>query len=181
MILSAFCVTQQCNITIARRSSLTQESLSPLTIFGVGTFNAFSGNGIYRDRGGCTAIPDPGREILDRGPPYRRRPLPAIAAAKDVWNTANGRPSHHNEWFALYRDDGNIDDFAWVNGIKRGQFRPHPVGGSGLSLGCISLPSYSDFEIIRRALLHTVTVPVRTSGLGAYGTIEVVTYDNTCP
>jgi hypothetical protein len=34
--------------------------LSPLCVMGVGTFMAFSGEGIYRNRGGCTAIKDSG-------------------------------------------------------------------------------------------------------------------------
>lgn len=33
---------------------------SPLMIYGVGTFMAFSGDGIYRNRGGCGMIPDKG-------------------------------------------------------------------------------------------------------------------------
>ncbi|MEX3640632.1 DUF2778 domain-containing protein, partial [Paraburkholderia sp. BR14427] len=43
------------------------------------------------------------------------------------------------------------------------------------------LPSHSDFMRIRNALLHTAEIPARTSGLRAYGTIEVITYGNTCP
>ncbi|MBB5497157.1 hypothetical protein HDG37_001353 [Paraburkholderia sp. MM5384-R2] len=34
---------------------------------------------------------------------------------------------------------------------------------------------------IRNALLRTMTIPAGISGLRAYGTIEVVTYGNTCP
>ncbi|QCT21472.1 DUF2778 domain-containing protein [Jejubacter calystegiae] len=33
---------------------------SPLMIYGVGTFMAFSGNQAYRNRGGCVAIPNNG-------------------------------------------------------------------------------------------------------------------------
>ncbi|TDN61118.1 DUF2778 domain-containing protein [Paraburkholderia sp. BL10I2N1] len=159
--------------------------LSPLTIFGIGTFNAFSGNGVYRNRGGCTAVRDNGPIpagkywIVDR--PTGGIGSQAYAWAKDALNAAVGAPSRHSEWFALYRDDGSIDDVTWINGVKRGQFRLHPAGGQGISLGCITLPSYSEFETIRRALLHTATIPARSSGLRAYGTIEVVTNGNTCP
>lgn len=158
---------------------------SPLTIFGVGTFNAYSGNGIYRNRGGCTAIPDNGPIpagrywIVDRPEGGFRSQV--IATAKDAYNTAKGHPSHHAEWFALYQDGGTIGDVAWVNGVKRGQFRLHPMGGEGLSLGCITLPSRVDFLRIRDVLLHTTKVPARNSGLSAYGMIEVITYGNTCP
>jgi Protein of unknown function (DUF2778) len=159
--------------------------LSPLYIFGVGAFPAFSGNGIYRNRGGCIAVKDNGPIpagrywIVDR-------PAGGVASlartwANDAWNTATGIPSNHSEWFALYRDDGKIDDRTWIKGVERGQFRLHPVGGRGASLGCVTLQNYSDFETIRRALLHTTTIPARNSGLRAYGSIEVIAYGDTCP
>ncbi|GAB7540051.1 DUF2778 domain-containing protein [Burkholderia sp. 22PA0099] len=159
--------------------------LAPLTIFGVGTFNAFSGNNQYRNRGGCTAVLDNGPIpagrywIIDR--PTGGIGSIAFARFKDEWNTFFGNPSNHREWFALYRDDGKIDDVTWVNGVKRGQFRLHPAGGHGISLGCITLPSRVDFLRIRNALLHTTKIPAGNSGLDAYGTIEVITYGNTCP
>ncbi|WP_425480186.1 tlde1 domain-containing protein [Dyella monticola] len=89
--------------------------------------------------------------------------------------------SHHSEWFALYRDDGSIDDYTRVNGIRRGNFRLHPAGGYGRSLGCITLPSYTDFHAIRKALLHTNVIAIGNTGLNAYGWIEVVAYGTSCP
>ncbi|SMG25669.1 DUF2778 domain-containing protein [Paraburkholderia susongensis] len=164
---------------------VNNEPLSPLTIFGIGTFNAYSGNDQYRNRGGCTMVPNNGPIpagkywIVDRptGGLYSQ----TLAWTKDTLNSVVGHPSNHREWFALYRDDGKIDDVTWVNGVKRGQFRLHPAGGRDISLGCITLPSHTDFWAIRSALLRTATIPVRNSGLRAYGTIEVVTYGNTCP
>jgi Protein of unknown function (DUF2778) len=159
--------------------------LSPLSIFGVGTFMAFSGNDIYRNRGGCTTIKNNGPIpagrywILDR--PTGGIGSQALTWLKDAWNTANGAASDHTEWFALYRDDNQIDDYTWVEGVKRGNFRLHPAGGNGVSIGCITLHSHSDFRSIRRALLRTPTIPVRNSGLRAYGSIEVITHGNSCP
>lgn len=159
--------------------------LSPLTIDGLGTFDAYSGNDQFRNRGGCTAVPDNGP--LPAGKYWIvPRPTGGVGSAvitwfKDEYNFYSRHPSDHFEWFALYRDDGRIDDITWVNGVKRGQFRLHPAGGQGLSLGCITLPSRTDFLRIRNALLHTVTIPAGNSGLRAYGTIEVITYGNTCP
>jgi hypothetical protein len=164
---------------------VNNKHFEPLTMDGVGTFMAFSGNDIYRNRGGCTAVPNDGPIpagrywIVDR--PQGGLRSRAWADAKDIWSGLIGLPSDHSEWFALYRDDGKIDDYTWVNGIKRGQFRLHPIGGRGVSLGCITLASYPEFARLRRALLHTTTVPARDSGLRAYGTIEVITYGNTCP
>lgn len=159
--------------------------LSPLTMFGVGTFNAYSGNDHYRNRGGCTAVRDNGPIpagkywIVNR--PTGGVGSKAWASIKDTFNSAIGSAVHHGEWFALYRDDGAIDDETWVNGVKRGQSRLHPAGGQGISLGCITLPSRPDFLRLRTALLHTTTIPAGNSGLPAYGTIEVVAYGNTCP
>ncbi|MCG5075604.1 DUF2778 domain-containing protein [Paraburkholderia tagetis] len=159
--------------------------LSPLTFDGLGTFDAYSGNGIYRNRGGCTAIVENGP--LPAGKYWIvERPAGGVGSRlqawfKDEWNFYRGNPSDHFEWFALYRDDGFIDDYTWVNGVKRGQFRLHPAGGQGLSLGCITLPSRVDFLRIRSVLLRTDTIPAGNSGLNSYGTIEVITYGNTCP
>ncbi|QXE07308.1 DUF2778 domain-containing protein [Paraburkholderia sprentiae WSM5005] len=74
-----------------------------------------------------------------------------------------------------------IDDYTWINGVRRGNFRLHPAGGHGLSLGCITLPSRTDFLRIRAALLRTATIPAGKSGINAYGSIEVTTHGNTCP
>ncbi|MEM5294659.1 DUF2778 domain-containing protein [Burkholderia sp. JPY481] len=159
--------------------------LSPLTMNGIGTFNAYSGNEQYRNRGGCTMVPSNGPIpagkywIVDR--PTGGVGSRAWASIKDTVNSAIGAPVDHNEWFALYRDDGLIDDFTWVNGVKRGNFRLHPAGGQGQSLGCITMPSHVDFMRIRSALLRTGKIPTGNSGLKAYGTIEVIIYGNTCP
>ena len=164
---------------------VNNKPLSPLTIDGLGTFDAYSGNDQYRNRGGCTMVPSNGPIpagkywIVDR--PTGGVGSRAWASIKDTVNSAIGSAVDHGEWFALYRDDGLIDDFTWVNSVQRGQFRLHPVGGQGISLGCITLPSRVDFLRIPNALLHTVQIPARTSGLRAYGTIEVITYGNTCP
>jgi hypothetical protein len=169
----------QGKFVVDNASSLT------LVMFGVGTFPAFSGDDIYRNRGGCTAVV--GKGPLPAGKYWIvARPRGGIgsrmeALIKDAWNTVRGSPSNHDEWFALYRDDGKIDDWTWVNGVKRGNFRLHPVGGTGVSFGCITLKSVADFSRLRQALLHTSTIPAGNSGMRAYGWIEVTTIGDTCP
>lgn len=164
---------------------VSNRTFSPLTIYGVGAFLAFSGNDIYRNRGGCTAIKNNGPIpaghywVVDRPPGGVRSRLQTWA--RDAVISMLGTPTDHGEWFALYRDDNMIDDHTWVNGVERGNFRLHPIGHYGVSLGCITLQNRSDFQTIRRALLHTTTVPVRDTGLRAYATIEVVVNGNTCP
>ncbi|WP_413556347.1 DUF2778 domain-containing protein [Brenneria sp. L3-3Z] len=96
-----------------------------------------------------------------------------------TWITCT--PTNHSDWFALYKDDGLIDDYIWIEGVQRGNFRLHPIGPLGLSEGCITLQHHSDFYTIRNALLRTKKVPVRSSGLQAYGCIEVIVYASTCP
>jgi hypothetical protein len=159
--------------------------LSPLVMFGVGSFPAFSGNDIYLNRGGCTRIANNGPIpagrywIVDR--PTGGIGSQTIVWVKDIRNLYYGAPSHREEWFALFRDDGKIDDYTWIDGVKRGNFRLHPKAGQGVSLGCITLQSYSDFRIVRQALMQTTTVPAGDSGLQAYGWIEVIAHGNTCP
>jgi hypothetical protein len=164
---------------------VNNERFSPLTICGVGSFLAFSGNEIYRNRGGCTALKNDGPIpagrywIVDR-------PSGGIGSRIRMWatDTANSiirTPTNHGEWFALYRDDGKIDDYTWVNGVERGNFRLHPIGGSGLSLGCITVQNIFYFQTIRRALLNTSTVPIQNTNLHAFGVIEVIVNGNTCP
>lgn len=164
---------------------VSNSPFSPLSVFGVGVFMAFSGEGIYCNRGGCTAIKDNGPIpagrywIVDR--PAGGLRSRGLAWSKDLWNAVNGAPTDRSEWFALYRDDGRIDDYTWINGTERGNFRLHPTGGGGHSFGCITLQSRSEFQALRRALLHTTTISAGKSGLDAYGTIEVITHGSACP
>jgi hypothetical protein len=157
---------------------------SPLSFPGVGTFLAFSGDGAYRNRGACGMKPMVGPVpagrywIVDR--PEGGIKSQVIAGIKDTINHyKNGATFTHNEWFALWRDDGSIDDYTWIEGVKRGNFRLHP---GTLSKGCITLPHDSDFAMLRNALLRTQKVDVTSmSKLKAYGTIEVITYGKVCP
>ncbi|ELQ6020211.1 DUF2778 domain-containing protein [Cronobacter turicensis] len=164
--------------------TINNADFSPLLMYGVGTFMAFSGDAKYRNRGGCIALPDkgplpPGRYlIVDRpagGTGSRMR-----TSAIDSWNSVSGAPSDHTQWFALDRADGQLDDYTWINHVKRGNFRLHPVGGQGLSLGCITLQHSSDFAVLRNALLATNKV-VLGKGIVTYGEIEVVAYESDCP
>lgn len=125
-----------------------------LSVPGVVFFPAFSGNGNATNRPESASLPDigplpPGRYfILLRG-------LGGwYTQTKDSVN-AFFTGSNRSEWFALYRDDGLINDETFVNGIRRGEFRLHPIGPSGLSKGCITLYSQSDFKVLASALLRT--------------------------
>ena len=157
---------------------------SPLAFPGVGTFLAFSGNGIYRNRGACgmkpTAGPVPAGKfwIVDR--PAGGLTSRINTGLRDLYNhVANGATFRHNQWFALWRDDRGIDDYTWIDGFKRGNFRLHP---GILSEGCVTLPHDSDFALLRSALLRTQQIDVPCmKKLKAYGTIEVIANGEICP
>lgn len=162
---------------------LNDADFSPLTIYGVGTFMAFSGGGKYRNRGGCAAIPDtgpiaPGKYWIvtrSKGGLFSQ----FQTSLRDAYNqTVNGATFKHDEWFALHRDDMYIDDWTWIYGVKRGNFRLHP---GKVSKGCITLQHDSDFAVIRNALLRTTQIRIPcTKSLTAYGYIEVVTNETSC-
>lgn len=167
------------------RLLLNNADYSPFNLYGVGVFMAFSGNGVYRNHGGCRAIPDngpipPGKYwIIDRkeGNWFSQKKL----EIHDMANRFVGRRQFgRSDWFALYRDDWGIDDGTWVDGVHRGLFRLHP---GTVSKGCITLAHDSDFAIIRNALMNTtlMQVPCMRS-LMARGWVEVVADgSNHCP
>ncbi len=146
---------------------------------------AFSGNGIYRNRGGCRAIPHngpipPGKYwIVDRGSGGLVSKMKA--KSQDLVNKFYyGAEFSRDEWFALYRDDWGIDDGTWINGVYRGLFRLHP---GTVSEGCITIAHNSDYALIRNALLRAepIQVPCMRS-LMARGWIEVIANgSNNCP
>lgn len=86
----------------------------------------------------------------------------------------------HSEWFALFRDDGNVDDSTFYESVARGGFRLHP---GQISEGCITLPGQSDYSRLRDALLRTKKEKIKGIDLESYGTIEVIFggYQKTCP
>ncbi|GAA3585703.1 DUF2778 domain-containing protein [Gibbsiella greigii] len=155
---------------------VNDEIFSPLTIYGVGTFMAFSGKEPYRNQSGCGYIR--GRGPLPPGK-YWVLDRPVGGVLSRVWAQTKDiiTGGDHSEWFALYRDDGVIDDYTWVNGVKRGNFRLHP---GTVSEGCITLPRHSDFYALRNALLRTSAVSVRNTGLSAYAVIEVIHNNDIC-
>lgn len=156
---------------------INDADFSPLTIYGVGTFMAFSGKGAYRNRGACAHIPTegpipPGKYwIVERGQGGGLSKM--WGGVKDLYNKiSSGSEFMRSEWFALYRDGISISDYTWVNSVQRGLFRLHP---GTISEGCITLPHNSDYSRLRNALLNTpmISVPCMKN-LKAYGSIEVI-------
>jgi hypothetical protein len=153
---------------------LNCSSLSTLSVPGVGLFPAYSGNaGVYRNNPDAADIKDIGP--LPPGKYYIvSRPLGGYRTMVLDYFRSQASGSDRSLWFALYREDNNIDDYTFYNGVERGHFRLHPAGYQGISNGCITLPSRSHFMILREALLSKHNAQVRvTAQLTAYGTVQV--------
>ena len=164
--------------------TINDADYSPLAFDGIGVFMAFSGNGAYRNKGACGIIPNVG--LLPKGKYYIvDRPKGSMANRFRAWGVDTYKSTFsyhvdHSEWFALFRDDGNVDDSTFYESVARGGFRLHP---GQVSEGCITLPSQSDYNRLRDALLRTKKEKIKGIDLESYGTIEVIIggYQKTCP
>ncbi|WDU52060.1 DUF2778 domain-containing protein [Taylorella equigenitalis] len=139
---------------------------------GVGNFKVFSGDDKYRNKIECAHIPKksipPGIYwISDR--PSGGALSRIYTGIKDIFSG-----NHHSKWFALYRQDSKIDDETIYKGTIRSEFRLHPKGHvNGTSWGCITFKNISDFEILRNALLQSITFKLAKTNYKVYGYIIV--------
>lgn len=138
---------------------------------------AFSGNGPDRNNPGSGAvarngpIPPGSYWIVDR-------------ASGGTLGGLRDLISHRDQWFALYRDDGSIDDETFYDGVRRGEFRLHPIGPLRMSIGCIVLEYATEFDALRTYLkaqpLQLIPgTATRTYGLVAVG--QVILDDRVQP
>ena len=127
---------------------------------------AFSGNGPHRNNPTSGNVPNdgsipPGRyHIVDRQSGGRLGPILDWITDRDIW-------------FALWRDDGTIDDSTFVEGVRRGEFRLHPKGPRGISLGCITIEYHGEFDALRTYLLAQPTMHIPHTKTRTYGTVDV--------
>lgn len=127
---------------------------------------AFSGNGPHRNNPSSGNVPNngsipPGRYyIVDRQSGGTLGPILDWIADRDIW-------------FALWRDDGTLDDQTFVEGVRRGEFRLHPKGPRGLSLGCITLEYRSEFDTMRTYLLAQPVAHIPNTRTRTYGVVDV--------
>ena len=163
------------------------KSKSLLFFPGVGGFEAYSGNKQYRNQAGCTHVKDIGP--LPVGKYWIvNRPTGSLKSefkqliTKDVINNILQKPSPREEWFALYRDDGLINDSTYINQVQRTAFRLHPRGFWGDSYGCITVDSYAEYKLIHKALLAQATQRIPNTNIITYGTITVYAKNTpACP
>lgn len=150
---------------------LNGKTSSALHCPGLGYLPAFSGMGRWRNDpkgiGVAKLGPLPvGRYyIVDRHSGGRLGPL------RDFFQN-NFSSVDRSRWFALYRDDGMIDDQTFVNYVRRGEFRIHPIGPMGISEGCITLLQLADFERLASKLRAGPTISIPRGGR-AYGLVDV--------
>ncbi|MBN3804682.1 DUF2778 domain-containing protein [Paraburkholderia sp. Ac-20336] len=146
--------------------------MSTLSCAGVGNFSVFSGDKAGKDNPAYIAVPNvgllpPGRYyIVDRG-------SGGIFTHLRDFFLQHLYGTDRSKWFGLYKDDGEIDDRTFVNGIARGNFRLHPRGPQNLSEGCITLDDPVGFERLRARLLATSRIAVPGGKGFAYGTVDV--------
>ncbi|WP_233217456.1 DUF2778 domain-containing protein [Trinickia dabaoshanensis] len=147
--------------------------MSTLQCLDFGSMLAFSGNGKFVNDPQATAIPKNGPlphgkyYILDRQSGGRH------GAVVDALNDgANG--THRGHWFALYSTVPPITDAVTVNGVRRANFRIHPVGYWGVSEGCITLPNVENFYALRTWLKRHPPSKIPGTELDFYGTVTVI-------
>lgn len=127
---------------------------------------AFSGHGVDRNNpasgavAGNGPIPPGSYWIVDR-------------ASGGVMGGLRDWVTHRDQWFALYRDDGSVDDETFYQGVRRGEFRLHPLGPMRMSLGCIVLEFASEFETLRSYLLAEPVAMIPGTSTRTYGTVSV--------
>ena len=127
---------------------------------------AFSGNGSHRNNPTSGNVPNDGSiptgryYIVDRQSGGTLGPVLDWIADRDIW-------------FALWREDGALDDQTFVDGVRRGEFRLHPKGPRGISLGCITLEYRSEFDTLRTYLLAQSVAYIPKTRARTYGVVDV--------
>ncbi len=145
--------------------SLNGENFSTFLYDGT-TCTAFSGNGVDRNQPGSGAVADngpipPGSYwIVDR-------------ASGGTLGGLRDWLSGRDHWFALYRDDGSIDDYTFYESVRRGEFRLHPLGPLRMSTGCIVLQYPAEFDAMAAYLRAQPVAYIPDTGTRTYGTVSV--------
>lgn len=146
-----------------------------LMVYGVGSYPVLSGRDKFINNASCAFVSDYGSIpvgeywIVDKPASGLRNTI-----RSEILDFING--TNHDEWFGLF-STSTLSDDMFVNKVRRGQFRLHPLrpDGSGESWGCITFYKVPDFQLVRTALLRTekVAVPGSRNGLMAYGKVTV--------
>jgi len=138
----------------------------------MGPVVAFSGKERGRDNPDATnkvnggAIPKGTYYLIDRQSGGALGWLYDWYAAKG-WGTTD-----RTQWFTLWNP--RTGDTTMIDGIKRGEFRLHPMGPSHLSDGCITIVNPLDFQRLQAIIRsHKADLPIPGAAFKAYGTVTV--------
>lgn len=132
-----------------------------------GSFEVFSGTGDSindpdaTDEAGSGPLPTGDYYIVDR---------PQGGFFGRIFSRLTGR----DQWFALYRQDGAVDDVTTVNGVQRSLFRLH---AGTISAGCVTVCSPYGFQLLRNELLSSPNGTIPGTSTTYYGTLNVWTRD----
>lgn len=152
---------------------LNGKRMSTLECLDFGSVLAFSGNDIYVNDPNATAIPKNGPLPHGRYYIVHRQSGGRHGAIVDTANdTFNG--TRRRDWFALYTTTPPGSDFLMIHGVRRSNFRIHPVGYWGVSEGCITLPNIHNFYALRSWLMRQSTSKIPGTNMDYYGTVTVV-------
>ena len=127
---------------------------------------AFSGHGPDRNNPGSGAVPNNGPTPPGSYWIVDRQSGGLLGGLRD-WIT------DRDEWFALYRDDGSIDDETFYDSVRRGQFRLHPLGPLRMSIGCIVLEYASEFSTMSGYLRAQPVSYIPGTKTRTFGTVAV--------
>lgn len=95
-----------------------------------------------------------------------------LGAIYDWWSAHGQVSTDRHKWFMLWNPA--TGDSTNINGVKRGNFRLHPMGRMRLSEGCITVVNPDAFEGLQKYIRSQgATIAVPSSTLKAYGTVEV--------
>ncbi|SEF06705.1 Protein of unknown function [Burkholderia sp. WP9] len=150
---------------------LNREVTSSFICDGTVSVAAFSGNGRGRDNPDDVAVPNVGP--LPKGVYYLvdRQSGGFIGPMRDLFNQYGGSTDRRS-WFMLWNPVSG--DTTNIDGIKRGNFRLHPMGSLRLSEGCITVKDPNDFDRLQKYIRSRGrTLPVPRTTMKAYGTVEV--------
>jgi hypothetical protein len=151
---------------------LNRQNASYFSCIGITPVEAFSGKDRWRDNPDATdkvnggAIPKGIYYLIDRQ-------SGGILGWLYDWYTANGwGTTDRTRWFTLWNP--RTGDTTMINGIKRGQFRLHPMGPGRLSDGCITVVNPLEFSRLQAIVRsHKPDLPVPGATFKAYGTVTV--------
>lgn len=144
---------------------LNDEPMSSFDI-GASSFPAFSGLAPHINRRMSACIPSQGPI-----PPGEYFILDRESGGRLGWlyDLFSGR----TDWFALYANDGKLDDETWCEQVKRGRFRLHPKGPRGVSEGCIVIDQISYFQYLRTIVRSSAPNKIEGTGITAWAKVVV--------